>query len=286
MDEMIIVKNELNLFGLQIGEPWATLIRLVLTIGIGMLVISAVIADTRYLLKKSKVLDGMLDSVVVSAVRVVCIIILIAMCLDTVGVNTGTIVAVLGAAGAAIALALKDSLANVAGGLMIIITQPFKQGDLIDIGEYRGRVQKIGLFLTTLRTLNYQIITIPNGLVNTSILVNESREEIRRVDLQFGISYDSDVAKAKEIMYRVCRETELVLNEREPGIGVNSNDDSAVVLDLLAWCRTEDYFDTKYYLQEQVKLAFDKAGIKIPYPHLTVLMDRTEPAGTQEITDQ
>ena len=94
------------------------------------------------------------------------------MCLDRLGVSTGTIVAVLGAAGAAIALALKDSLANVAGGLMIIITHPFKQGDLINVGEYRGRVQSIDLFLTTLRTLNYEIITVPNGLINTSVLVN------------------------------------------------------------------------------------------------------------------
>ena len=161
---------------------------------------------------------------------------------------------------------------------MIIITQPFRQGDLINIGNYRGRVQKIDLFLTTLRTLNFEIITIPNGLVNTSILVNESREEIRRVDLKFGISYDSDVAKAKEVMRRVCRETNLVLTDREPGIGVSIHDDSAIILDLLAWCRTENYFDAKYYLLEHVKTAFDEAGITIPYPHLVVQMDMMEKA--------
>ena len=267
------MNNESSLVGLQIGEPWATLIRLALTIVIGIILIRIVTAIVRNLLKKSKTLDGMLTSFVISAVRVVCVVVLITMCLDTVGVNIGTILAVLGAAGAAIVLAIKDSLANVAGGLMIIITQPFKQGDLINIGEYRGRVQKIGLFLTTLRTPNYQVITIPNGLVNTSILVNESREDIRRVDLKFSISYDSDVSKAKEIMYQVCRKAELVLNDREPCIGVSNNDDSAVVLDLLAWCRTEDYFETAYFLQEQVKLAFDEAGITIPYPHLTVQME-------------
>ena len=272
------VKNGFDVFELQIGEPWATLIRLVLIIVIGMMVTTLLLAALRRLLKKSEALDEMLNSFIISAVRVVCIIVLVAMCLDAVGVNIGTIVAVLGAAGAAIALALKDSLANVAGGLMIIITQPFKQGDLINIGEFRGRVLKIDLFLTTLRTLNFEIITIPNGVVNTSILVNESREEIRRVDLHFGISYDSDVLKAKDIMRRICRESELVLKEREPCIGVSGNDDSAVVLDLLAWCRTEDYFDVKYYLLEQVKLAFDAEGITIPYPHLVVQMDMMEQA--------
>ena len=279
MDDLMAAKslnNEFELFGLQIIEPWATLIRLALIIIIGLIVITILLAVIRRLLKKIDSLDEMLHSFIINAVRVICIIVLIAICLDTLGVNIGTIVAVLGAAGAAIALALKDSLSNVAGGLMIIITQPFKQGDLINIGEYRGRVQKIGLFLTTLRTLNYQTITIPNGLVNTSILVNESREETRRVDLTFSISYDSDVTRAKEILRDVCRQTNLVLKEREPAIGVRSNDDSAIVLDLLAWCRTEDYFDTEYYLQEEVKKAFDAAGIKIPYPHLVVQMDKTD----------
>ena len=278
MEEMISVKKSFDLFGLQISEPWGTLIHLALVIVIGMMLITLIIVALRCLLKRSSALDEMLNSFIISAVRVICIVILIAMCLDTVGVNIGTIVAVLGAAGAAIALALKDSLANVAGGLMIIITQPFKQGDLINIGAYRGRVQKIDLFLTTLRTLNYEIITIPNGLVNTSILVNESREEIRRVDLKFGISYDSDVARAKEVLYRVCRGTELVLTDREPVVGVSSHDDSAIILDLLAWCRTENYFDTKYYLLEHVKMAFDEAGITIPYPHLVVQMDMMEKA--------
>lgn len=279
MDDLMAAKslnNEFELFGLQIIEPWATLIRLALIIIIGLIVITILLAVIRRLLKKIDSLDEMLHSFIINAVRVICIIVLIAICLDTLGVNIGTIVAVLGAAGAAIALALKDSLSNVAGGLMIIITQPFKQGDLINIGEYRGRVQKIGLFLTTLRTLNYQTITIPNGLVNTSILVNESREETRRVDLTFSISYDSDVTRAKEVLREVCRKTDLVLKTPEPSIGVRSNDDSAVVLDLMAWCRTEDYFKTEYYLLEEVKKAFDAAGITIPYPHMVVQIEKAD----------
>ncbi len=270
MGDLMKVDNEMDLFGMHIVDPWATMIRLAVIILIGMMLITILLAVIRRVLKRIDALDDLLASFTINTVRTICIIVLIAMCLDTLGVNIGTIVAVLGAAGAAIALALKDSLANVAGGLMVIITQPFRKGDLINIGEYRGRVMEIDLFLTTLRTLNYQTITIPNGLVNTSILVNETREEIRRVDLTFGISYDSDVARAKEIMRQVCKEAELVLDEREPVIGVNRNDDSAVVLDLMAWCRTEDYFNTQYYLLEKVREAFDEAGITIPYPHMVV----------------
>jgi len=270
------VNNAFDLFGMHIADPLATVIRIALIVVLGMIAIKILLALLRRVLKKNVSLDEMLNAFVVNAVKVICAILLIAICLDALGVSIGTIVAVLGAAGAAIALALKDSLSNVAGGLMILITHPFKKGDLINVGEYRGRVQEIGLFLTTLRTLNYQIITIPNGLVNTSILVNESREETRRVDLTFSISYDSDVAKAKEILLQVCRGCDLVLQDREPLIGVRSNGESAVVLDLMAWGRTEDYFDLQYYLLEQVKLAFDEAGIEIPYPHMTVQIDRNE----------
>ena len=96
------------------------------------------------------------------------------------------------------------------------------------------------------------------------------------MDLTFSISYDSDVTRAKEVLREVCRKTDLVLKTPEPSIGVRSNDDSAIVLDLLAWCRTEDYFNTEYYLLEEVKKAFDADGIKIPYPHLVVQMDKTD----------
>ena len=223
---------------LNIPEPWPTVIHLALIIIIGMIATTIIIALLRRILKKIDSLDEMLNAFIINAVKVICIILLVAIFLDALGVNIGTIVAVLGAAGAAVALALKDSLANVAGGLMILITQPFKKGDLINIGEYRGRVQSIDLFLTTLRTLNYQIITI--------------------------------VVKAKEIMREVCRKSDLIVDEKDPSIGVRSNDESAVVLDLMAWCRTENYFKAEYYLLEEVKRAFDEEGIKIPYPHVVV----------------
>lgn len=274
--ELEDVDNEFSLFGLLVEEPWATIIKLALIILIGIIAIKIILTIVRHLMKKDNHLDDMLNTFVVNVTRTACIIILIAMCLDTIGVSMGTIVAVLGAAGAAIALALKDSLSNIAGGIMIIINQPFKKGDLINVGEYRGRVQEIDLFLTTLRTLNYQIITVPNGLINTSILVNESRESIRRVDLEFDISYESDVERAKEVLKQVCASADLVLDDPAPSIGVRRNDDSAIVLELLAWCQTEDYFKTGYYLNEKVKPAFDEAGITIPYPHMEVTVKQDQ----------
>ena len=120
-------------------------------------------------------------------IKVAAAIVLITMCLGVLGIQVHTIVAVIGAAGAAIALALKDSLANIAGGVMIILTKPFSKDDLIDIGDVSGKVHHIDLFLTTLKTYDNKTITIPNGIVNTSVLVNHSQEEKRRVDCTFGI---------------------------------------------------------------------------------------------------
>lgn len=267
------LNNEFSLFGLAIGEPWATLIKLALIILIGMAVSMILMKVIRHVLHKLDSLDDMLNTFILNVVKVICIIVIIAACLDTLGVNMGTIVAVIGAAGAAIALALKDSLANIAGGLMIIITKPFGKGDLIKVGEHRGRVQEIDLFLTRLRTLNYQVITIPNGLINTSILVNESKEDIRRVDMQFGISYRSDVELARQLMRKCYEESPLVLSDHEPVIGISRYDDSAVVLDLLAWCRTEDYFNAEYDLKARVRKAFDENGIEIPFPQVDVHTD-------------
>lgn len=265
--------NEFSLFGLIIGEPWATLIKLALIILIGMAVSMILMKAIKHVLHRMDSLDDMLNTFILNVVKVICIIVIIAACLDTLGVNMGTIVAVIGAAGAAIALALKDSLANIAGGLMIIITKPFGKGDLIKVGEYRGRVQEIDLFLTRLRTLNHEVITIPNGLINTSILVNESREDLRRVDMQFGISYQSDAARAMRLMRECCEESSLALTDPEPVIGISSYNDSAVVLDLLAWCGTEDYFNTRYDLNERVRRAFHENGIEIPFPQMDVHLD-------------
>lgn len=266
------IDNTFVAFGHTINEPMATLTVLAAVIVFGLIAMRIIVAIVRHILRKTNHLDDMLEKFFVNLIRVACIIIIIAICLDWLGVSTGTIVAVLGGAAAAIALALKDSLANVAGGLMIIINQPFKKGDLINVGEYRGRVQSIDLFLTTLRTLNYNVITVPNGIINTSVLVNESREERRRVDLEFAIGYDSDIAKAKDVLRSVCEAGELIMDDPAPSIGVKRNDDNAVVLDLLAWCATDDYFKAEYYLKEEVKKAFDANGITIPFPQVDVHM--------------
>ncbi|NLD19842.1 MAG: mechanosensitive ion channel family protein [Clostridiales bacterium] len=248
-------------------------LQVALIIVIGLIAIKIVLAILRKGLKKSN-LDPVLFKFVVNSIKVVLLIVVITMCLGALGVSMSTLIAVIGAAGAAVALAMKDSLANIAGGMMIIITKPFKRDDLIDIGEVSGKVKSIDLFLTTLLTLDNRTITIPNGLINTSILINRSREAIRRVDCKFGIGYDSDITKAKEILQNICVECPDILDEPRPSIGVSEQGDSAVIIEALAWCSTENYFKVKYFLEEKVKVAFDEQDINIPYPHVTVKLTK------------
>ena len=245
------------------------LLKLAVLIIVGLIAIKIILRITRRTLNKSS-LDPVLYTFVINAIKAVTVIILATMCLGMLGVQMSTVIAVLGAAGAAIALALRDSLANIAGGVMIIITQPFSKEDLIDVGQVSGKVENIDLFLTTLKTYDNKTITIPNGLINTSVLVNHSKENDRRVDCTFGIGYGNDIARAKEILRSVCGANPKIFKEPEPLIGVADHGDSALILDLKAWCKTDDYWDVKYFLEENVKLAFDEAGIEIPYPQMDI----------------
>ncbi len=236
---------------------------------VGLVVVKVILKIMEQTLKKTA-LDGAVHTFVLSATRIVLYIVLVVVLLGTLNVPTTPLVTVLGAGGAAIALALKDSLGNIAGGLLLLVNQPFKKGDEIDIAGNYGEVDGIDLFVTTLRTYDNKVITIPNGTINTSVIVNYTRRERRRVDCKFGISYDSDLALAKSVLLRVAESNPDIYRDPAPFIGVASHGDSAVILDLRVWCATENYYSVKYALTEQVKLAFDEADISIPYPQMDV----------------
>lgn len=255
-----------------LGPGWVFIINLACVILGGIIGTAVIVKVLRHCMKKSSSIDNAIVAFVVNAVKVACIIVLIAIVLQMFGVPMSTIVAVLGAAGAAVALALRDSLANIAGGVMIIITHPFSQGDMITIGETKGRVERIDLFLTTLHTPDYRTITIPNGIINTSVVYNESNKDIRRVDCIFSIAYGTDIEKAKAILLKVCREGELILDSPEPWIGVIKHEESGLEMECLAYCRQGDQFHAKYYLNEAVKDAFEAEGIEIPYRRVEVDM--------------
>lgn len=235
----------------------------------GFLLIKGVLKLIKKALGKSN-LDASVHKFIITAARYSLYILLVVVILTSLKVPTTPLVTMLGACGAAVALALKDSLGNIAGGIIILANKPFLRGEFIEIGGVSGSVQSIDLLVTTLKTADNKVITIPNGTITTSVLVNYSREEMRRVDCQFGISYDSDLAKAKDVLMAAAESNPYIFADPEPIVGVAAHQDSCILLDLKVWCSTAKYFDVKYFLEEQVKLAFDEAGITIPYPQMDV----------------
>lgn len=253
----------------KILEYGGNLLMAVVVFAVGMVLIKLALKITEKALGKTK-LDKSVHKFVMTATRYTLYIILAVVILTSLKVPTAPLVTVLGACGAAVALALKDSLGNIASGIIILANKPFIRGDVIEVTGITGIVQSIDLLVTTLKTYDNKVITIPNGTITASVLVNYSREEKRRVDLTFTISYDSDIAKAKDVLLAVTESNSDIFADPAPVIGVAEHQDSAILLDLKVWCENSRYYDVRYYLEEQVKLAFDEANITIPYPQMDV----------------
>lgn len=213
-----------------------------------------------------------------SLIKAVSYVVLVLVVLDTVGIKTTSFIAVLGTAGLAIGLALQGSLSNFAGGVLILLLKPFKAGDYIieHSGGKEGTVSKIDLFYTTLITIDNKITVIPNGILSNSSITNVTALDTRRVDFQIGISYSSDISKAKEVMEAAAKENELVLKDKEIFAFVSDLDSSQVTMGLRVWVNTPDYWTVKFSLTEEVKNSLDKNGIEIPFNQLVVHMDNED----------
>lgn len=240
---------------------------------VGYIVIRVLCGIIRRALGRS-MLDEVLHTFIVNSTKIVLWIMVTITALSYAGIPVSAFLAALGAAGVAIALALKDSLGNFAGGILIILTKPFKKGDYIEDYQAAGLVEKIDLLYTTLLTIDNRVITIPNGKLANSTIVNYSAMKSRRVDCKFSISYQDDITKTKDILLAVVESNPAVYKEPEPFIGVSKQGEWSIEIDLKVWCDTKDFGDVKYYLEEQVKLAFDEAGITIPFPQMEVRLKK------------
>lgn len=196
--------------------------------------------------------------------------ILVIIFASMVGIETASLIAMLGAAGLAVGLALQGSLSNFAGGILILFFKPFKAGDVIDAQGYVGTVDEIQIFNTIIRTLDNQRVIIPNGLLSNGCVKNVFVEKTRRVDMTFGISYDDDLTKAKAILKEICDGDERILKDPEADIFISAHADSSINILVRPWVLSEDYWAVHFDTIEAVKLAFDKQGITIPYPQRDV----------------
>ena len=181
-----------------------------------------------------------------------------------------SLVTVLGVIGVALSLSLQGSLSNLAGGIMVMVSRPFAVGDYVEAGSVSGTVIEIGLVYTKLKTIDNKIIFIPNGEISGERIINYNKQEQRRVDLTFTVSYDDDPEQVKEIMRRVIGAHPKALFTPEPFVRTTSLGESSVGYTLRVWCATEDYWDLYYDLLEQIRAAFDREGIELTYNHLNV----------------
>jgi small conductance mechanosensitive channel len=196
--------------------------------------------------------------------------------LDYLGMPVTSLVAVLGAAGLAIGLALKDSLGNFASGVMLVMFRPFSKGDLVEVGGVTGKVQEIRIFSTILNTNDNKLVIIPNGQVGSDTITNYTANEQRRVDLVFGVGYDDDLKVARSVLETICKEHELVLDDPATNIFVMNLGDSCVEFVVRPWVKTEDYWTVYGDLLETGKVALEAAGCSIPYPQTDVHLHKVK----------
>ena len=220
-----------------------------------------------------------------SFIKAVLYILLLFMTASGFGLNTASVVALLGSAGVAIGLAVQGSLSNFAGGVLILLLKPFKVDDYIIVsgGTNEGTVMEIQLFYTKLVTPDNHVVIIPNGELTTSNIINLSMLAERRINIPVSIAYDEDIRAAREVIQSVLEEDQSVLKDKEHIVFVDELADSGVNLNARCWSSNENYWETKWRLTEKIKYALDEAGISIPFPQMDVhLEQKINPQNTSE----
>lgn len=261
-DILSTIKEYATLYGLKV-------IGAILIFIIGRFIIGALVKMVAKLLDKSDV-DPILSKFLLSLTRVALLTFLIIAVIGTLGVQTTSFVAILGAAGLAVGFALQGSLANLASGVMIIIFRPFKVGDFVEAGGSTGVIEEVRIFSTIMRTPDNIKVIIPNAQVTSGTISNYSANDTRRVDMVFGIGYEDNIKKAKEILERVVKEDSRVLKDPAVTVAVSELADSSVNFVVRPWVKTSDYWGVYFDITEKVKLTFDKEGISIPFPQRDV----------------
>lgn len=263
LEELVIQIRELAVhFGLNLITALA-----VLVIGIW---ISKFIRRTIEKQLNKKEIDKTLVSFLINLIYFTLLTVVVLAALGQLGIETTSFIAVLGAAGLAIGLALQGSLANFASGFLLIIFRPFKVDDVVKLADEEGYVEKIQIFTTQIRTFDNKTIIIPNSVITSGKITNYTAKEFRRVDLSIGISYGDNIKKAIESLMEVLNNHPKVLKDPAPFVGVKGYGDSSIDLSLKPWCKTEDYWDVFFDINEKIKEQFDAKGISIPFPQRDV----------------
>jgi small conductance mechanosensitive channel len=245
------------------------LVGAIIALLLGLWLIKVIVRSIRKALDKGK-MDDSLKPFITSLISWTLKILLFISVLGMVGIQMTSFIAIIGAAGLAVGMALSGTLQNFAGGVMILLFKPFKVGDFISAQGYSGTVKTIQIFNTILNTPDKQTIIIPNGGLATGSVTNYSTEPQRRVDWTFGIGYGDDVDKAREVLMKFINEDSRILKDPEPFIAVAELGDSSVNLTTRAWVNSADYWGVFFDMNEKVYKTFAKEGLNIPYPQMDV----------------
>ncbi len=242
---------------------------------IGNWVVKAIANGVAKVLRK-KQLDNAVVDFIHTFVRYLLFIIVLIAALGRLGVQTASVVAVIGAAGLAVGLALQGSLSNFAAGVLIVAFRPFKSGDYVEVAGVAGSVDSIQIFSTVLKTPDNKMVVVPNGAIISSPITNYSRHDTRRIDFVIGVSYKADLKKTKEVLAGVLEKETRLLTTPAPTIGVVALADSSVNLVVRPWVRTADYWAVYFDLLQAIKEALDSEGIEIPFPQMDVHLNKVD----------
>ena len=253
-----------------LGSYAFSLVMALLIFIIGKWAVNKIVTLLGKVLRKVKGMDETLIKFLENIVYYALMIVVLLTALGKLGVETTSFLAILGAAGLAIGLALKDSLGNFASGVMIIMFKPFKVGDVVTAAGVTGSVSEVGIFNSVFTTPDNQKIIIPNGAITSGSIININAHDTRRVDLIVGIGYNDDIKKTKDVLNDIITSNEKVLLDKGITVAVSELADSSVNFVVRAWVKTPDYWDVKFALTETIKLRFDAEGISIPFPQQDV----------------
>lgn len=237
---------------------------------VGYTFVKILISFLKKVLNKTKI-EKTAITFIISVSRVILYIFVIIIILSTLGVNVNSIIAAVSAAALTAGLALQDTLSNIASGVIILISKPFVAGDIIEYQGIKGKVISIKIFTTTINTYDNRTVTIPNSHLTKENLINCTKEVNRRLDLKYTVSYEDDIQIVKEVIMDVIHNNDLILTDPQPSVHVGEHLESGLQIQVMVWIEPDNYFPVYYYMQENVKLAFDRNGITIPYPHMLVL---------------
>ncbi|MGI5896190.1 MAG: mechanosensitive ion channel family protein [Oscillospiraceae bacterium] len=268
-----------------LNELYSTLVKsapliitAVIVFAVGMGVAYLLNKAIRKALERSRI-DRALVTFLLPIIKITLYVIVGIIALSTAGVPTATLLAAFGAVGLAVSLAVKDSLANMAGGILLLASKPFTIGDAVEVDGATGVVQSISILYTQINTFDNRAIMVPNGQISSDRIINMSREDKRRLDLVFDISYRDDPEQAKKIIWELVEHHKFALKDPLPIIRVCELADSSVKIACNVWVEGANLLTLKFDLLESVKQAFDQAGIRIPFPQLDVHFDPAAPTG-------